>query len=109
LVDEEKKRCHCIQLIPLLLRSAIAAPLLEVQRSEAAAFEAWKKINVIPQKQAGMWPSDKVQLGDFYTDKETGMLQNYAKRTIAFYVARYFNSRHVKEDALFYQSGSIFL
>jgi sulfite reductase (ferredoxin) len=41
------------------LRSAIAAPLLEVQRSEAAAFEAWKKINVIPQKQAGMWHRTK--------------------------------------------------
>jgi sulfite reductase (ferredoxin) len=51
---------------------AIAAPLLEVQsrNEDTAAFEAWKKSNVIPQKQAGYVAIGiKVQLGDFYTDK----------------------------------------
>jgi sulfite reductase (ferredoxin) len=63
------------------------------------AFEAWKKSNVIPQKQAGYVAIGiKVQLGDFYTDKArelAHLIKNYAANE-RFTLRQDILIRHVK-------------
>ncbi|WP_144891588.1 HEPN domain-containing protein [Flavobacterium tiangeerense] len=114
LVDEEKKALslHTVEIDTTAFEGAIAAPLLEVPKVEiedTAAFEAWKKSNVIPQKQAGYVAIGiKVQLGDFYTDKARALaylIKNYAANELRFTLRQDILIRHVKEENLpfFYQ------
>ncbi len=114
LVDEEKKALslHTVEIDTTAFEGAIAAPLLEVPQVEiedTAAFEAWKKSNVIPQKQAGYVAIGiKVQLGDFYTDKArelAHLIKNYAANELRFTLRQDILIRHVKEENLpfFYQ------
>ncbi|WP_158728853.1 MULTISPECIES: HEPN domain-containing protein [unclassified Flavobacterium] len=114
LVDEEKKALslHTVEIDTTAFEGAIAAPLLEVPKVEiedTAAFEAWKKSNVIPQKQAGYVAIGiKVQLGDFYTDKArvlAHLIKNYAANELRFTLRQDILIRHVKEENLpfFYQ------
>jgi sulfite reductase (ferredoxin) len=114
LVDEEKKALshQTVEIDTTAFEGAIAAPLLEVPKVEiedVAAFEAWKKTNVIPQKQAGYVAIGiKVQLGDFYTDKARALahlIKNYAANELRFTLRQDILIRHVKEENLpfFYQ------
>nr|WP_309756285.1 nitrite/sulfite reductase [Flavobacterium sp.] len=114
LVDEEKKALslHTVEIDTTAFEGAIAAPLLEVPQVEiedTAAFDAWKKSNVIPQKQAGYVAIGiKVQLGDFYTDKASALahlIKNYAANELRFTLRQDILIRHVKEENLpfFYQ------
>ncbi|MCF6141676.1 nitrite reductase [Flavobacterium sp. K77] len=114
LVDEEKKALshQTVEIDTTAFEGAIAAPLLEVPKVEiedTAAFEAWKKSNVIPQKQAGYVAIGiKVQLGDFYTDKARALahlIKNYAANELRFTLRQDILIRHVKEENLpfFYQ------
>ncbi len=114
LVDEEKKALshQTVEIDTTAFEGGIAAPLLEVPKVEiedVAAFEAWKKTNVIPQKQAGYVAIGiKVQLGDFYTDKARALahlIKNYAANELRFTLRQDILIRHVKEENLpfFYQ------
>ncbi|CAH0334671.1 hypothetical protein FVB9288_00266 [Flavobacterium sp. CECT 9288] len=114
LVDEEKKALshQTVEIDTTAFEGAIGTPLLEVPKVEiedTAAFEAWKKTNVIPQKQVGYVAIGiKVQLGDFYTDKArelAHLIKNYAANELRFTLRQDILIRHVKEENLpfFYQ------
>ncbi|MBC5863703.1 HEPN domain-containing protein [Flavobacterium turcicum] len=114
LVDEEKKALshQTVEIDTTAFEGLIAVPLLEVPKVEiedVAAFEAWKKTNVIPQKQAGyVAVGIKVQLGDFYKDKARALahlIKNYAANELRFTLRQDILIRHVKEENLpfFYQ------
>jgi sulfite reductase (ferredoxin) len=114
LVDEEKKALshETVEIDTSAFDSEIPAPLLEVPKvviEDTAAFEAWKKSNVIAQKQAGYVAIGiKVLLGDFYTDKARALaelIKNYAANELRFSLRQDILIRHVKEENLpfFYQ------
>ena len=114
LVDEEKKALshQTVEIDTTAFDVAIPAPLLEVPKvviEDAAVFEAWKKSNVIVQKQAGYVAIGiKVLLGDFYTDKARALaelIKNYAANELRFSLRQDILIRHVKEENLpfFYQ------
>ncbi|WP_338646356.1 HEPN domain-containing protein [Flavobacterium sp. KS-LB2] len=114
LVDEEKKALsyQTVEIDTTAFDAEITAPLLEVPKVEiedTPAFEAWKKSNVIAQKQAGYVAIGiKVLLGDFYTDKARALaelIKNYAANELRFTLRQDILIRHVKEENLpfFYQ------
>ncbi|PIF60883.1 HEPN domain-containing protein [Flavobacterium sp. 11] len=114
LVEEEKKALsyQTVEIDTTAFDGEIPAPLLEVPKvviEDAAAFEAWKKSNVIAQKQAGYVAIGiKVLLGDFYTDKARALaelVKNYAANELRFSLRQDILIRHVKEENLpfFYQ------
>jgi sulfite reductase (ferredoxin) len=114
LVDEEKKALshETVEIDTTAFDGAIPAPLLEVPKVEIedkVAFEAWKKSNVIAQKQAGYVAIGiKVLLGDFYTDKArllADLIKNYAANELRFTLRQDILIRNVKEENLpfFYQ------
>ena len=114
LVEEEKKALshQTVEIDTTAFDDAIPAPLLEVPKvviEDTAAFEAWKKSNVIAQKQAGYVAIGiKVLLGDFYTDKARALaelIKNYAANELRFSLRQDILIRHVKEENLpfFYQ------
>lgn len=114
LVEEEKKALsyQTVEIDTTAFDSEIPAPLLvapKVVIEDTAAFEAWKKSNVIPQKQAGYVAIGiKVLLGDFYTDKArllAALIKNYAANELRFSLRQNIVIRHVKEEdlAFFYQ------
>ena len=114
LIDEEKKALsyQTVEIDTTAFDGEIPAPLLvapKVAIDDNAAFEAWKKSNVIAQKQAGYVAIGiKVALGDFYTDKARSLAQlikNYAANELRFSLRQDILIRHVKEENLpfFYQ------
>ncbi|MDI5888858.1 nitrite reductase [Flavobacterium yafengii] len=114
LVEEEKKALsyQTVEIDTTAFDGEIPAPLLEVPKvviEDTAAFEAWKKSNVIAQKQAGCVAIGiKVLLGDFYTDKARALaelIKNYAANELRFSLRQDILIRHVKEENLpfFYQ------
>ena len=114
LVDEEKLALsnQIVEIDTLAFEGAIPAPLLEAPKvaiEDTIAFEAWKKSNVIAQKQAGYVAIGiKVLLGDFYTDKArllADLIKNYAANELRFTLRQDILIRHVKEENLpfFYQ------
>lgn len=114
LVEEEKKALsyQTVEIDTTAFDAEIPAPLLEAPKvviEDAAAFEAWKKSNVIAQKQAGYVAIGiKVLLGDFYTDKArllADLIKNYAANELRFSLRQDILIRHVKEENLpfFYQ------
>ena len=114
LVEEEKKALsyQTVEIDTTAFDGAIPTPLLEVPKvviEDTAAFEAWKKSNVIAQKQAGYVAIGiKVLLGDFYTDKArllAELIKNYAANELRFTLRQDILIRHVKEENLpfFYQ------
>ena len=114
LVEEEKKALsyQTVEIDTTAFDAEIPAPLLEVPKvviEDTAAFEAWKKSNVIEQKQAGYVAIGiKVLLGDFYTDKARALadlIKNYAANELRFSLRQDILIRHVKEENLpfFYQ------
>jgi sulfite reductase (ferredoxin) len=114
LIEEEKKALsyQTVEIDTTAFDGEIPAPLLvapKVTIDDIAAFEAWKKSNVIAQKQAGYVAIGiKVALGDFYTDKARSLAQlikNYAANELRFSLRQDILIRHVKEENLpfFYQ------
>ena len=114
LVEEEKKALSykTVEIDTNAFDVEIPTPLLEVPKvtvEDTNAFEAWKKANVIPQKQAGYVAIGiKVHLGDFYTDKARALadlIKNYAANELRFSLRQNIIIRHVKQENLpfFYQ------
>jgi sulfite reductase (ferredoxin) len=114
LVDEEKKALpfHSYEIDTTAFEGSISEPLLEVPTvtiDDVEAFEAWKKSNVIAQKQAGYVAIGvKVLLGDFYTDKArllADLIKNYGANELRFSLRQNIVIRNIKEENLpfFYQ------
>ncbi|WP_140486046.1 HEPN domain-containing protein [Flavobacterium sp. GSA192] len=114
LVDEEKKALpfHSYEIDTTAFEGPIAEPLLEVPTvtiEDVAAYEAWKKANVIAQKQSGYVAIGvKVLLGDFYTDKArllADLIKNYGANELRFSLRQNIVIRNIKEENLpfFYQ------
>jgi sulfite reductase (ferredoxin) len=114
LVDEEKKalQFHTYEIDTTAFEGPIAEPLLAVPSvtiDDVEAFEAWKKSNVIQQKQAGYVAIGiKVLLGDFYTDKArllADLIKNYGANELRFSLRQNIVLRNIKEEnlAFFYQ------
>nr|WP_315157817.1 HEPN domain-containing protein [uncultured Flavobacterium sp.] len=114
LVDEEKKALshQVVEIDTTAFENAIPTPVLDAPQvviDDVPAFEAWKKANVIPQKQAGYVAIGiKVALGDFYIDKArqlADLIKNYATNELRFTLRQDILIRHIKEEALpfFYQ------
>ena len=107
LIEEEKKALsyQTVEIDTTAFDGEIPAPLLEAPKvaiEDNAAFEAWKKSNVIAQKQAGYVAIGiKVALGDFYTDKARSLAQlikKYAANELRFSLRQDILIRHVKEE-----------
>ncbi|RTY82823.1 HEPN domain-containing protein [Flavobacterium sp. ZB4P23] len=114
LVDEEKKALpfHTYEIDTTAFEGPITEPLLAVPAvtiEDVEAFEAWKKSNVIVQKQAGYVAIGiKVLLGDFYTDKArllADLIKNYGANELRFSLRQNIVLRNIKEEnlAFFYQ------
>ncbi|WP_281235484.1 nitrite reductase [Flavobacterium gelatinilyticum] len=114
LVEKEKKAIafETYEIDTTAFDGAIPEPVLEVPQvtiEDTKAYEAWKKSNVIAQKQAGYYAIGiKVLLGDFYTDKArllADLIKNYAANELRFSLRQNIVIRHVKEENLpfFYQ------
>src|SRR6187402_51654 len=114
LVDEEKKALafHTYEIDTTAFEGPITEPLLEVPAvtiDNTDAYEAWKKSNVIAQKQAGYVAIGiKVLLGDFYIDKArllADLIKNYGANELRFSLRQNIVIRHIKEENLpfFYQ------
>jgi len=114
LVDEEKKALpfHSYEIDTTAFEGPITEPLLAVPAvaiDDVEAFEAWKKSNVIVQKQKGYVAIGiKVLLGDFYTDKArllADLIKNYGANELRFSLRQNIVLRNIKEEnlAFFYQ------
>ncbi|PKB17192.1 HEPN domain-containing protein [Flavobacterium sp. 5] len=114
LVAKEKKAIafETYEIDTTAFEGAIPAPLLEVPQvtiEDAEAYEAWKKSNVIAQKQDGYFAIGvKVLLGDFYIDKArllADLIKNYGANELRFSLRQNIVIRHIKEENLpfFYQ------
>lgn len=114
LVEEEKKALshQVVEIDTTSFEKPISEPLLKAPKvtiDDVAAFEAWKKANVVPQKQAGYVAIGiKVALGDFYIDKArqlADLIKNYATNELRFTLRQNILIRHIKEEDLpfFYQ------
>ncbi|WP_348799783.1 HEPN domain-containing protein [Flavobacterium adhaerens] len=114
LVEAEKKAIafETYEIDTTAFEGPIPEPLLEVPQvtiEDTAAYEAWKKSNVIAQKQSGYYAIGiKVLLGDFYIDKArqlADLIKNYAANELRFSLRQNIVIRHVKEENLpfFYQ------
>ncbi len=114
LVEEEKKALsyQTVEIDTTAFDGPIPTPVLEVPKvtiEDVAAFEAWKKSNVIAQKQAGYVAIGiKVALGDFYTDKARALadlIKNYGANELRFTLRQDILIRNIKEENLpfFYQ------
>jgi sulfite reductase (ferredoxin) len=114
LVEEEKKALsyQSYEIDTTDFDGAIPTTLLEVPTvtiDDVAAYEAWKKSNVIAQKQTGYVAIGiKVLLGDFYTDKARALaelIKNYGANELRFSLKQNIVLRNIKEENLpfFYQ------
>jgi sulfite reductase (ferredoxin) len=83
---------------------SVEAPKVEIK--DVKAFETWKAINVIPQKQEGFVAIGiKVLLGDFYTDKArllAELVEKYAAGEIRLSLRQNILIPFVKEELLPY-------
>ncbi|KAF2079597.1 HEPN domain-containing protein [Flavobacterium sharifuzzamanii] len=114
LVEKEKKAIafETYEIDTTAFDGPIPEPVLDVPQviiEDTEAYEAWKKSNVIKQKQDGYYAIGiKVLLGDFYTDKArllAALIKNYAANELRFSLRQNIVIRHVKEENLpfFYQ------
>ena len=116
LVEEEQKALshHSYKIDKTgyepVLNTNVQAPVVKID--DQNAFEAWKKTNLIPQKQKGFFAIGiKVKLGDFYTDKARALaklIKTYAADELRFSLKQNILIRHVREDLIpfFYQELS---
>lgn len=109
LVDEEKKALpfHTYEIDTTAFEQAIAEPLLAVPSVEIdddVAFEAWKKSNVIAQKQKGYVAIGvKILLGDFYIDKArqlADLVKNYGANELRFSLRQNIVIPNIKQENL---------
>ncbi|WP_281634729.1 HEPN domain-containing protein [Flavobacterium luteolum] len=114
LVEKEKKAIafETYEIDTTAFDGPIPEPVLEVPQvtiEDTEAYEAWKKSNVIKQKQDGYYAIGiKVLLGDFYTDKArllAALIKNYGANELRFSLRQNIVIRHIKEENLpfFYQ------
>jgi sulfite reductase (ferredoxin) len=112
LVEAEKRALSHQKVSINTNERPISEPLLQVPKvtvEDAVAFEAWKKSNVIAQKQKGYVAIGiKVVLGDFYTDKArvlADLIKNYGANELRFTLRQNILIRDIKEEHLpfFYQ------
>lgn len=114
LVEEEKKALsyQTVEIDTTTFDAPIPAPLVtapKVTIEDVAAYDAWKKSNVIAQKQAGYVAIGiKIALGDFYTDKARALadlIKNYGANELRFTLLQDILIRNIKEENLpfFYQ------
>jgi sulfite reductase (ferredoxin) len=114
LVEEEKKALsyQTVEIDTTAFDGPIPEPLVaapKVTIEDVTAYEAWKKSNVIAQKQAGYVAIGiKVALGDFYTDKARALadlIKNYGANELRFTLRQDILIRNIKEENLpfFYQ------
>lgn len=114
LVEKEKKAIafETYEIDTTAFEKAIPKPLLAVPQvtiEDTEAYEAWKKSNVIAQKQKGYYAIGiKVLLGDFYIDKArllADLIKNYGANELRFSLRQNIVIRHIKEENLpfFYQ------
>lgn len=114
LVEQEKKALafHTYEIDTTAFEGPITEPLLEVPTvtiDDVEAYEAWKKSNVIAQKQAGYVAIGiKISLGDFYIDKArqlADLIKNYGANELRFSLRQNILIRNIKEENLpfFYQ------
>jgi sulfite reductase (ferredoxin) len=114
LVEKEKKAIafETYEIDTTAFDGPIPEPVLEVPQvtiEDTEAYEAWKKSNIIKQKQDGYYAIGiKVLLGDFYTDKArllAALIKNYAANELRFSLRQNIVIRHIKEENLpfFYQ------
>ncbi|RLD28755.1 MAG: nitrite reductase [Bacteroidetes bacterium] len=81
----------------------------KINIEDEATFKTWKELNVIPQKQNGLFAIGiKVKLGDFTTQKArelARLIKNYAADELRFTLRQNILIRHVKKELLplFYQ------
>ncbi len=77
-------------------------PTVDIKNQDA--FELWKSLNVIKQKQDGLYAIGiKVFLGDFYTDKArllANLIKTYANNELRLTLRQDILIRHVREDLL---------
>ncbi|MFB9053430.1 nitrite reductase [Formosa undariae] len=85
----------------------IAVPQVTIEDEDA--YNSWRALNVIPQKQDGLFAIGlKIKLGDFYTDKArklAALIKDYAADELRFSLRQNILIRHVKAELLpfFYQ------
>ncbi|MEG1024637.1 MAG: HEPN domain-containing protein [Flavobacterium sp.] len=114
LVEKEKKAIafETYEIDTTAFEGPIAEPVLEIPQvtiEDTKAYEAWKKSNVIKQKQDGYYAIGiKVLLGDFYTDKArllAALIKNYGANELRFSLRQNIVIRNIKEENLpfFYQ------
>jgi len=114
LVDAEQKAISHQEVVIDTSSDALAinipeVTIPEVSISDESHYKSWKDLNVIPQKQDGLFAIGvKVKLGDFSTEKArklAALIQNYAADELRFTLRQNLVIRHVKEALLpfFYQ------
>ncbi|MBB4800358.1 sulfite reductase (ferredoxin) [Flavobacterium nitrogenifigens] len=114
LVEKEKKAIafQTYEIDTTAFDGPITEPLLEVPQvtiDDTESYEAWRKSNVIKQKQDGYYAIGiKVLLGDFYTDKArllADLIKNYGANELRFSLRQNIVIRNIKEENLpfFYQ------
>ena len=113
LVEDEKKavslkdvEIDCSEYNDAIQTPKVSVPSVEINDAE---FQSWKALNVIPQKQKGLFAIGiKVSLGNFSTEKArtlAHLIKTYAGNELRLSLRQNILIRHVKEDFLpfFYQ------
>src|SRR5690606_37002448 len=114
LLDEEQKALsnQVVEINPEDFNTEIMLPEVElkaVQIEDETDYKLWKNLNVLPQKQEGLFAIGiKVKLGDFSTEKArklAHLIKTYAANELRFTLRQNILIRHVKEAYLpiFYQ------
>lgn len=109
LVEEEKKALayHTYPIDTSDFEQEIAFEEIEtpqVSIDNREEFELWKKTNVLPQKQEGLFAIGiKVHLGDFFTKEArelADLIKKYAANELRFTLRQNILIRHVREELL---------
>jgi len=113
LIEKENKALSQqeVEIDTSVFDKAIQIPNVSIPHVELddEAFQSWKTLNVIPQKQKGLFAVGiKVTLGNFSTDKArtlADLIKNYAGNELRLTLRQNILIRHVKEELLpfFYQ------
>ncbi len=118
LVEEEQKALSYQEVVINTndFETEIVIPKVSNEKigiEDEATFKTWKELNVIPQKQKGLFAIGiKIRLGDFSTQKArelARLIKNYAADELRFTLRQNILIRHIKEELLplFYQELKI--
>jgi sulfite reductase (ferredoxin) len=108
LVEEEKKALsyHEVDINTSVFDAKIQIENKPIPNVEIdnVAFELWKTLNVLPQKQKGLFAIGiKVKLGDFSTEKArklAHLIKNYSANELRLTLRQNILIRHIKEELL---------